>query len=665
MRKNVFFNFTLLILLSIPLIAQNNNEIIVKADVSEAIVFINGAQIHRKKKIDLPSGKSTVKLADLSPYIDGKSVQVKIDGKVMVLSVDYKVSKKSDNELDKNKVLQEKLNEIDDLINLEKVNNDIIKEEISFLRENKNIGGSSNGINYDNFQQTTAFYSESFSKLKYQEIKIDKKIRDLSTQRLEIEKQIKDIKNETDKLYGEIIVQIDAKSPLKGIDLDVSYYVNNVSWYPSYDIKANGITENIELIYKVNIKQNTKEDWKNIKLKISSNEANNNNVIPKLQTYFLNYYVAPPQYTFANSDFNVVTGKLMDASEKEPLIGGSIYIKGTTIGTLSDLNGDYSITIPPQGGRLVASYVGMKTQEKEINNSVINFLLEDDDVILDEVVVTGIGKMNKRLFTGATDKKDVASNKLGGVVDISRELEGRSAGVSVQNVSGAFGSAPRVSVREPSKQIPIPVVQIENKTSVEFDIEKPYTVLSGDVNKTVVEVAHYSLPAEFEYYSIPKIDKSAFLTAKVINWHQYNLLEGEANIFFENTYVGKTLLALNYLSDTLNLSLGKDKNVVVQREKIKEYQSSKFIGGKSEQTRVWKTIVKNNKSQPIKILLLDQIPVSTLQEIEVIPENISAGELDKRTGEVKWLLMLQPNEKQEIDLQYKVKYPRGRTLYIE
>jgi hypothetical protein len=105
--------------------------------------------------------------------------------------------------------------------------------------------------------------------------------------------------------------------------------------------------------------------------------------------------------------------------------------------------------------------------------------------------------------------------------------------------------------------------------------------------------------------------------------------------------------------------------VSVQREKSKEYSSKKFLGSKTETSREWKITVRNNKRQPITISLYDQIPVSTIQEIEVTAENISNGALNNNTGEIKWRLTVPPSQKNELNLRYKVKYPKGRALTVE
>jgi len=180
-----------------------------------------------------------------------------------------------------------------------------------------------------------------------------------------------------------------------------------------------------------------------------------------------------------------------------------------------------------------------------------------------------------------------------------------------------------------------------------------------------VDFENLELPAIYEYYVTPKIDNNAYLLARVLDWEKYNLLEGEANIFFEDTYTGKTLIDVRYMSDTLSISLGKDKSVSIKREMQKQFTTRQFLGTKKEETKSWLISVKNNKLQDIDITVLDQIPVLTLEEIEVLPLNLSNAVLDKETGELTWKLNLKPSEKKDIDLKYSVKYPKFRTLMIE
>lgn len=143
-----------------------------------------------------------------------------------------------------------------------------------------------------------------------------------------------------------------------------------------------------------------------------------------------------------------VSGVVISGDDGEPVIGASVMIKGTKTGGVTDIDGRFSISSPQSNPTLVISYVGMKTQQvKGGQNIKVTLQPDDDGQRMDEVVVTGIQKMDKRLFTGATTKVSADDAKLDGVADVTRALEGRAAGVSVQNVSSTFGTAPKIRVR--------------------------------------------------------------------------------------------------------------------------------------------------------------------------------------------------------------------------
>jgi len=139
-----------------------------------------------------------------------------------------------------------------------------------------------------------------------------------------------------------------------------------------------------------------------------------------------------------------VSGTVIDENG-EPVIGASVMIKGTNTGTITDIDGKFSLN-SSQGKTLVISYIGYDKKEVKATNGM-KVSLTSNSTTLGEVVVTGIQKMDKRLFTGATTKVDAENAKLSGVADVTRALEGRAAGVSVQNVSGTFGTAPKIRVR--------------------------------------------------------------------------------------------------------------------------------------------------------------------------------------------------------------------------
>lgn len=144
-----------------------------------------------------------------------------------------------------------------------------------------------------------------------------------------------------------------------------------------------------------------------------------------------------------------ISGIVISGEDNQPIIGASVLVVGTTTGITTDVNGKFILSnLPNSAKELRISFVGFKTETVKISKSgIMKITLMPDSEVLEEVVVTGMTKVDKRLFTGAADKLTAADIKLDGMADISRGLEGRAAGVSVQNVTGTFGTAPKIRVR--------------------------------------------------------------------------------------------------------------------------------------------------------------------------------------------------------------------------
>lgn len=143
-----------------------------------------------------------------------------------------------------------------------------------------------------------------------------------------------------------------------------------------------------------------------------------------------------------------ISGTVVSSEDNEPIIGASVIIDGTSTGSITDIDGHFEFTSPKPNPSITVSYIGMKSQKlKGGKNLKITLQPDDESHQLNEVVVTGIQKMDKRLFTGATAKVDAEKARLDGISDVTRSLEGRVAGVSVENVSSTFGTAPKIRVR--------------------------------------------------------------------------------------------------------------------------------------------------------------------------------------------------------------------------
>lgn len=172
---------------------------------------------------------------------------------------------------------------------------------------------------------------------------------------------------------------------------------------------------------------------------------------------------------------NMKVSGTVTAEDGSPVIGATVVVKDNpTIGITTDVNGEFVLRNVPAGAdqKLQISYVGYKTQEVAVAPKVEVQLVPDAQAV-EAVVVTGMTKIDKRLFTGASDRLDADDVIMSGVADVSRSLEGRSAGVSVQNVSATFGTAPKIRVR--------------GATSILGD-SKPLWVVDGVIIEDVAEV---------------------------------------------------------------------------------------------------------------------------------------------------------------------------------
>lgn len=627
----------LFVAISITLVAQDIAEKEIKSEVAGVTVFFESAQISRTKKLDVSTGKTVLKFTELSPYIDAKSIQAKVKGQVSVLSVNHQLNfikgLEKPEELIK---LEGKLKSLQKKIKLENTYLAIINEEIQFLQSNKVIGGKNQELSITTLREASEFYGDKLTTLKLKEIERRYTLETLNDESRKIINQINTISSKKEYASGEILVTIKAEKSCD-LTIDLSYVVANAGWYPSYDIRVLSVDKPLEIAYKANVHQDTKVDWKNVTLRLSSNNPEVSNITPELKTYYLNYGSVPPTYKFI---INQVEGLVFD-NEGNALPGVTVAIEGSTIRTSTDINGKYSLTLPANAGNLKYSYVGYKEQNMTVRNGYMNITMQPDLIALNEVVVTGAGdKRYKEEINFMMDDAEFAA------APVSRSLKSKSLRLGANN------------------SVPMPVEQVQNHTSVEFEISIPYSVKSDSKNY-VVDMALYEVPAYYEYLCIPKIDDDAFLIAKVDDWEELNLLEGEANLFFEETFVGKSILDVRFASDTISLSLGRDKNVSVKRTKVKDIKTKKFIGTKQEDTRAWEINIRNNKRHEINMLILDQVPVPMNEEIELNLADKSGAEYNDKNGEIKWIFSLEPQAKKEIKLKYSIKYPKNKQLVIE
>lgn len=253
------------------------------------------------------------------------------------------------------------------------------------------------------------------------------------------------------------------------------------------------------------------------------------------------------------------------------------------------------------------------------------------------------------------------------------DMVSKNRGRAVNNMSN-LPSAPQLEDKEVEalkKDEAMKAITIADQTVVsnstfatEFEISVPYTILS-DGKPQLVDIKNYEVKTHYDYNVVPKKDFDAFLMAKMVGWEEYNLLSGQANVYFEGSFVGETYLDVANTKDTLALSLGRDKRIVVKRVKIQDVSSKKFIGTNVKEELGFEIQVRNNKKDNITITIEEQIPISKNADIEVELLEAEGATVNKINGKVTWKVQIKPSELKKYVLKYTIKYPKNKQITFE
>ncbi len=626
----------MLVALLLPLVAAAADKH--NATIDHVTIFANGAQVQRSKTVNLTEGEQVVTFTGLSPYLDVKSMQVKAKGQLTVLGISHRTTHPdSALQVQRLKQADDGVKAVERSIQQIKDEKEVIAAQRELVKTNCSVAGRTVATPLVGIKELNSYYSQEILSLNKRSQELDNQLEKLSVQ-LERKKTARDsIARQKMKTVMEIDVKVDVKRAGR-VDFSLAYYVKNAGWFPSYDVRSSSTHEPLKLSYKANIFQNTGEEWKNVPVTLSSANPSLTNVAPELKTYWLDFGLAPPTYDFV-SDGNTVTGRVVSADDGDPLIGATVTVKGTKLGTVTDVDGRYSITLPQGKRQLSFAYIGYVGVTRTVSGNSLNVRLSPDEARLDEVKVVAYGtsKSTKRRSAKARSSEPMLMKEAAVMVEEAPEME-ESTVIEVEQQKAQFG--------------------------YEFDIKQLLTIPASGKSVTT-EIARYELPATYEYRGIPKIEKEAFLVADATKWSNLNLLEGEANVYFDNSFVGKSILDPSISSDTLHFSMGRDQSIRLQRVKVNEKSSRSFIGSNQEQTLTWRITVKNTRQEQAMMTVYDQTPISRNSNINVTVEELSGGIRDEKTGIVRWNLQLQPGEQRDLILQYKVKYPKSRRLTIE
>jgi TonB-dependent SusC/RagA subfamily outer membrane receptor len=474
---------------------------------------------------------------------------------------------------------------------------------LELLKSNKAIGGTQTGISVAELTKMVDYY-----RLKTLELQKEMgQYREKETKLLDIisklSLQIKEEEQKNTKTVGKLLLQL--YCPSGGTyNFTVSYITPLASWYPTYDLKVENINKPVKLSYKAKLTQTTGIDWQQVKLTLATSVPNQNNNAPVLKSWFLAYQ--NPNNTFEQA----LAGK-----------AAGIQIRG--VSSMDEV--------------VVVGYGSRSKEEESFEQKQ-----QEPLYVLNGNIISR--KEYSRIDPKAIKSVEVLKDANATAIYGARAASGAVV-ITLKNELGDY-----VSVND-------------NELNVTFEIDLPYDVPTNGKEQQV-GLKDYTVAAQFKYFTAPRVDKDAYLLADIADWESLNLLPGEANIIFEGTYIGKTWIDPNATLDTLNFTLGKDKRVVVTREKLKDFSSVKFLGSNKKQVFTYEITVKNNKKEKVNMMLKDQYPLSTNKDIEVELLEISGANNNTELGLLNWMTELAPGESKKFRVSYSVKYPKDKVINV-
>lgn len=623
------------------------NERKVNSKITDVTVFITGAQVTRSASVQLNAGKTHLVFTGLTALLKKESLEITGKGNFKILSINHQIEYDySEASTEKVESLKQQIEEIKREVEDFNSKLYVIQKEIQIIESIEKHSSQLDTLDISLILKAQEVYHQQLNQLKMEQLQYQRNIKDLNVKQTQLSAQLNGLKIKKSNPRSEIHVMVSSKKS-QNAKFNLSYYVINARWYPEYNIRVKDVNSPFSLDYKAKINQQTGEDWNNVNLTLSTNEPNKTSQKPKLNKWELRlntrtqttaYNTNRNNYNrFTGAEFGAVKGKVID-EYGDPIPFANVIVSNSTIGTTTDFDGNFSLTLPQGATVLQVSYIGYKKVTQPINAEFLQIVMEENAAQLNEVVVVS----NVR---GARSNANYIYQD--GVQKIaSREIKNRKK--KFQATRNNYTVA-RQSV---------------NVVDVAFEIEENHTILSSVENHTI-QINTLNVPAAYQYYCAPKMDKDVFLTALVEDWEQYNLLEGKTTIFYEGTYIGTSLMNVRYVSDTLDISLGRDRNIQVNRQKTKDYKRKELLGSDFIEDRKWNIAIKNNKPYDINIIVEDQVPVTKDKRIQIKYESSDNAKLNKDEGILTWDLKLKPEKLKDVQFKYAVTYPKGNQVYLE
>ena len=707
-------------LLFVNQLSASIDTLFLTSKISNVTIFFNGAQVERTVDVRLTKGKHILMLDGLTQELNPSTLQVKGMKNFKIVAVKHQLNyqgKAKENieivSINKQIDEQEKL--------IKEINNQlyVFAFEEKLLLDNSKFQQSSKGITVAEIQEAASFYRAKLNEIQQKKLDLNLSLIGISKKIKAFYVKLNELNIEKRKVYSQVMISLDAERDAYEI-MALTYYTESAGWEPLYDFRVEDVSKPLSIVYNANVFQSTGEDWRNVVLKLSTNNPLKSGVKPVLKPWYAENKNAI-RFPVDEKGFGVLSGRIFDKVTNEPLPFVKISVKkdGQEIArTSSDFDGAYQIKPIEEGSfSIEMSYVGFENylirNVSIIKNNVtfVDQSLQPDIKELESVTI--VAYKNPLIsrdagFSGSTiQREDIGRMAVRSSADVASTVGGVNMNENGQmSIRGGRSDASYyyidgIKVRG-SSNLPKSAIEevsvitggtpagyggginyshntghstsskvesgfnstdfVDNNklfavTNLEYDIEIPYTIMS-DGQDYLLRIKELEIPVDYIYHAVPKLDKDVFLTAELSKWNQLSLLSGKTSIYFKGTYIGESFLDVENMKDTLEVDLGRDQNVFVSRTTDLAISEVKESGNYVKQTVGWNIVVKNNKNTPIYIEIEDQFPITNNKSITIERMKVDEGKVDENSGIITWGLQFAPGEIKKVNYQYSVKYPK-------
>ncbi|WET49183.1 DUF4139 domain-containing protein [Chryseobacterium indologenes] len=509
-------------------------EIKKEIEVKQATVFLQGAKIFGNTNVNLQKGRNMVRIVNLPNNLDENTYKINLEKNTTLLSITPQSNFLKEDQLsDSEKKLDDERKKLQRQVSLLNIQIKNLTGEQTIINDNLKVSANDKSTPQEQLIKLTEFYRKRMLEIDNQVFLLNEQKSTLDKSIAKLNKQSEEEQTHKNTNRKELLLEILADHNTS-LNLGVSYIVSDAGWIPSYDLRAESVKKPLEMVYKGKIYQKTGQDWKNIKLFVS--------------TY-------RPSY-----------------NQNRPILS-PLYVA------------EYTAHNPMQE---VAEYKFKK-----------------------ETALTNAYQMRQ-------------------------DITARPSQVPIASVS-------------------------DNQMNVIYELNYNQTILSQEKEQYVI-LDKKQIDAAYKYHTVPKINNQVFLMAFVKNWQNLNLINGEANIYFEDNYIGKTNITSNYVKEEFPISLGIDERITVKRIKVEDKASQRAMNSNKWETETYQISIRNNTKEGIELEVLDQLPISENSKISIKAIQTEGGNLDEKTGSILWNKTISSGGSEKINFSYEVKYPKDMQI---